>query len=140
MQVKYAAGIVKNRVTADRPVTCAIEHVGSVPSSLRFPSGIPMAPYCFSIPPIRQPSSSLRGKFVAHASIALSLDRCSFLFAMCVWKGGKQEANREREREEGFALPTILARIGHNTRSASRPLPRSRFSTRRKGIRALSSL
>lgn len=96
MQVKYAAGIVKNRVTADRPVTCAIEHVGSVPSSLRFPSGIPMAPYCFSIPPVRQPSSSPHGKFVAHASIALSLDCCSFLFAMCVSKRGKQEANRER--------------------------------------------
>lgn len=140
MQVKYAAGIVKNRVTADRPVTCAIEHVGSVPSSLRFPSGIPMAPCCFSIPPVRQPSSSPRGKFVAHASIALSLDCCSFLFAMCVSKGGKQEANREREREEGFALPMILARIELSTRSASRPLPRSRFSPRRKGIRALSSL
>lgn len=47
MRVKYAAGIVKNRVTADRRVTCAIEHVGSIPSFHRSAHRVTPPPPCF---------------------------------------------------------------------------------------------
>ena len=46
MRVKYAAGIVKNRVTADRRVTCAIEHVGSIPSFRRSAHLVTPLPCC----------------------------------------------------------------------------------------------
>lgn len=64
MQVKYAAGIVKNRVTADRRVTCAIEHVGPVPLLCLFsPARIwcPWPPRFSILPtphPISHPSAS----------------------------------------------------------------------------------
>lgn len=139
MQVKYAAGIVKNRVTADRRVTCAIEHVGPSPSC---PPNFPprRVPHCFSIFPVplhpstigvhsRQISRPRNGhpspldsplrrtpRLRATPEIAHTVERRKRRTV------GRAESAREKEGVIGARLPMILARIVIDTRVLFRGL------------------
>lgn len=132
MRVKYAAGIVKNRVTADRRVTCAIEHVGSIPSFHRSAHLVTPPPpaSCFPILPPILPSSSLKISRPRLAIIAISSPAPPFSFFFSIIHGddgreGEPRKSTGERREEGgerrnrrASLPTILARITVDTRSS----------------------
>lgn len=137
MRVKYAAGIVKNRVTADRRVTCAIEHVGSIPSfhrSAHLVSPSPPHPALLVFPFFRLFFRSPPSKFPAHVCLAIivsfsfSSSSSYFFFFFSIIHGVDNEGGRREPRKESgtreesgerrASFPTILARITVDTRSS----------------------
>lgn len=139
MRVKYAAGIVKNRVTADRRVTCAIEHVGSIPSFHRSAHLVTPPPLLLVFPFFRLFFRPPPSKFPAHVSRSSRspplLHLFPFSFRLSTATMGEREslerarAREERREESGETGERVCQRFWHESQSTrvllGRPLPRS---------------